>query len=128
MPFISDDLSDVQEAKPAREGEYDLRILRALERPSNSGKAMAEIFIAIEDPGTDAPAIRHYIVKWDSDTPDEQVLMRKREYKRFCKCFSLDETSEVEDWAGATGRSLVIQEEGDDGNIYNRLRLPKLQG
>lgn len=127
MPFISESLDDVTEAKPAREGEYDLRIIKAEEKPSKLGKIMAEVIIAFDDQ-VEAPPIRHYMVKWNSDTPADQIRMRKLEFKRFFACFHINPESEVEDWVGATGRSLVTQEEGEDGNMYNRLKLPRLSG
>jgi len=127
MPFIDESLDDVGEAKPAPEGEYDLRIVKAEETTSKNGNAMAEVIIVFEDPSIDALPIRHYMTKWDHDTPSDQVRMRKLEFKRFFTCFNIDPDGEVVDWVGNTGRSLVIQEEGQDGNTYNRLRLPKLR-
>jgi len=127
MPFISESLDDVTEPKAAPEAEYDLTIFKVEEKESKSGNPMAEVFIRFDDPSIDAFPIRHYVMKWDHDTPADQVISRKREYKRFCACFHLAEDSEAEDWVGNSGRCLVIQEEGNDNNTYNRLRLPKLR-
>jgi hypothetical protein len=126
--FISDDLDDVEEAKVAPEGEYDLRIVRALDKPSKKGEKMCTVSIKIEEPGIDAPLINVYLMGWDADTPPEQVRMRKLEIKRFCACFNVPTDFETDDLVGETGRCFVYQEESKaDGNVYNRLRLPKLK-
>lgn len=127
MPFISESLDDVTEPKAAPEGEYDLTIVKAEEKESKGGNQMAEVFIRFDDPSIDAFPIRHFVIKWDHDTPADQVRSRKLEYKRFLAAFGIPEDSDVSDWPGNGGRCLVIQEEGNDGNIYNRLRLPKLR-
>lgn len=127
MGFISDSLDDVEEAKAAPEGEYSLRIVSADDKFSKGGNRMIEARIAIEDSSVQAPLIRHFIMGWDDDTPDEQKRMRKLEIKRFCECFNISHDFEASDLPGQTGRSFVAQEEGQDGNIYNRLRLPRLK-
>lgn len=126
MPFIDDSLDDVTETKPAPEAEYDLRIVKAEERNAKSGVKMIEVFIQIEDPSIEAFPIRHYLLGWDSDTPADQVKMRKLEIKRFCACFNVAEDFDADDLPGHTGRSLVTQQAGDNNMIYNRLVLPRL--
>jgi hypothetical protein len=126
MPFITESLDDVSEAKPAPEFEYDLRIVKATRGPSKKGNDMITVMLAFAD-GTDAPPFYHYLISWDADTPDEQILNRKRELKRFIACFDLREDFEVEDLPGETGTSFVVQEEGDDGIVRNRLKLPRIK-
>jgi hypothetical protein len=130
MPFISVPLDDVKEPKAVPEGEYDLRIIDAEDTESKKGNPMTVVRIAIE--GEDAMPIRHYITYPDDNLPREQVQMRLLDLKRFLTCFGIpfDPSGfNSEDLAGATGRCMVIQEEANDesGNIYNRLRLPRLK-
>lgn len=127
MPFIRESLDDVTEAKAASEGEYDLRILKAKQKESKKGNDMIELLIAFDD-GTDAQPFFHYLLGWDSDTPEDQVLNRKREIKRFCAAFDAPEDFEASDLAGCTaGKIFVKQEESDDGVVRNRMVLPRIK-
>ncbi len=127
MPFIDEDLGDVREQEPAPEGEYDLRIVRAQEKEAKSGREMVQVILAFDD-GTDAAAFSHFLMKWTDDDDEEQVLNRKREIKRFCAAFGIDTSFEVEELAGLTAKQIhVIQEEGDDNIVRNKIRLPRLR-
>ncbi len=126
MPFIKESLSDVQEARPAPEGEYDLRILKATQGESKKGNDMITCLIGFAD-GTDAPPFGHWLLGWDSKTDDEEVMRRKREIKRFCAVFDIPEDFDAEDLKGETGRCFVVLDEGDDEVIRNRLKLPRLK-
>ena len=125
MSFVNVSLSDAKEPKAVPEGEYDLRIISAEDKESKKGNPMTEVKIAIE--GEDAYPIRHFITYPDGGEHDGMKLL---EIKRFLECFGIaydDDGFDTEDLPGATGRSLVVQEEGDNGVIYNRLRLPRLK-
>jgi hypothetical protein len=126
MPFIKESLDDVSEAKPAPEGEYELRILKATAGESKKGNSMVTLLIGFAD-GTDAPPFGHWLIGWDSDTPDDQIMNRKREIKRFCACFSVPDDFDAEDLKGETGTCFVSVEEGDDGIMRNRLKLPRIK-
>lgn len=126
MPFIKESLSDVTEARPAPEGEYDLRIIKAKDEPSKKGNDMITVMIGFAD-GTDAPPFYHYLLGWDSDTPEEQAMNRKREIKRFCAVFDVAEEFDAPDLVGETGTCFVSQEEGNDNIVRNRLKLPRLK-
>jgi hypothetical protein len=126
MPFIKESLDDVGEAKPAPEGEYDLRILKATEGESKKGHPMITCLIGFAD-GTDAPPFGHWILGWTDELEDEEILRRKREVKRFCSVFDISEDFDVEDLKGETGNCFVSVEEGDDNVVRNRLKLPRLK-
>lgn len=126
MPFIKESLSDVKEQRAAPEGEYELRILKAKDEPSKKGTAMITCMIGFAD-GTDAPPFYEYLMGWDGDTPDNQIDMRKLHVKRFCATFDVPEDFDAEDLVGETGTCMVIQEEGQDGVVRNRLKLPRLK-
>jgi hypothetical protein len=130
MPYIKVDLDDAQELEVAPEGEYDLRIVKAEDGESKSGNDMTTVTILIEGaPAATAP-VKHWITYPGPDTPPDQRAMRLIDIKRFLVCFGVahDEGGfNSEDLVGQTGRCLVIQEKADDGNTYNRLRLPRLR-
>jgi hypothetical protein len=126
MPFIKESLADVRERRAAPEGEYDLRIMKATDAPSKKGTDMITVQIGFAD-GTDAPPFYEYLMGWDSDTPDDQISMRKLTIKRFCAVFDVSEDFDAEDLVGETGNCMVTQEEGQDGMVRNRLKLPRLK-
>lgn len=126
MPFIKESLNDVTEARPAPEAEYDLRIMKATEGESKKGQPMITILIGFAD-GTDAPPIMHWLLGWDHTLEDEEILRRKREFKRFCAVFNVAEDFDAADLPGETGTCFVGIEEGDDGVMRNRLKLPRLK-
>jgi len=127
MPFINESLEDVHESTPAPEGEYDLVVLKATNAPSKKGTDMITVMIGFEDRALDAPPFYHYLLGWDSDTPEDQVINRKREIKRFCACFDIAEGFDAEDLVGERGTSFVGQETGNDDIVRNRLKLPRLK-
>lgn len=126
MAFIKESLDDVVEAKPAPEGEYELRILKATEGESKKGNPMVTVLIGFAD-GTDAPPFGHWLLGWDDSTDSEQKLNRQREIKRFCAVFDVSTDFDAADLKGETGSCFVSQEEGDDDVVRNRLKLPRLK-
>jgi hypothetical protein len=130
MPFIKVDLNDAQEFETAQEGEYDLRIIKAEDGESKSGNDMTTVTIQIEGAAPNIAPIKHWITYPGPDTPPDQRAMRLIDIKRFLVCFGVAHEGggfNSEDLVGQTGKSLVIQEKADDGNTYNRLRLPRLK-
>jgi hypothetical protein len=129
MPRINLDLDDAKEPEVAPEGEYDLRIVKVEDGQSKAGNDMTTCTIAFEG-HPEWRAIKHWITYPDSDTPPDQKAMRLVDIKRFLTCFGVahDGTGfDSDDLVGQTGFCLVIQEDGDDDNTYNRLRLPRLK-
>lgn len=131
MPFITTPIDDAKEPEAAPEGEYDLRIVKSEDGESKKGNAMTTVFIRIEDAAIpNAAPIRHWLTYPDSQTPADQRQMRLLDIKRFLTVFGIPFEAKgfnTDDLAGATGRCYIYQEEGDDGNVYNRLRLPRLK-
>jgi hypothetical protein len=126
--FINESLDDIKEAAPAPEGEYDLRITKANRKESKKGTDMIECVIVFEDGDVDAPPIFHYLLSWDENTSEEEIIRRKRGIKRFCAVFDVDPSDFDEtDLKGQTGTCPVVQEEGDDGEVRNRLKLPRIK-
>lgn len=128
MGFISEPLDDVKEAEAAAEGDYDLRILKAVDGKSKKGTKMATITIAFTDPDAgDAPPFQHYLRDPGDIEDEDQKRMAALEAKRFQAVFDLADDWECEDIAGEEGNCHVIQEVGDDNVTRNRLRLPRLK-
>lgn len=128
MSFIKANLDDVKEPTIAPEGEYDLRVVRVNDKDSKKGNPMTEVFIAIE--GGDYQVLRHYINYPRQDQTPDQKRLTLLDIKRFLTAFEVpmeDGGFETEDLNGATARMFVTQEDGDDGNTYNRLRLPRIK-
>lgn len=127
MGFIKEDLSDTREPKPAPDGEYDLKIIKAEEKESKKGRDMVQLLIGFDD-GTDAPPFNHFLMNPTADDDDSQRKLRLLELKRFLAAFNVSEDFEASDLPGETARKVfVTQEEGDDGIIRNRMKLPRLK-
>lgn len=133
MAFINAKLDDsVKEGEIVPEGEYDLRIVKASRKETKKGdREMTVVVIKIDDPEyPDAPPIMQYLVDSKSGDDSDQVRMRSVELKRFLQAFGVAMQADGyddEDLPGATAKCMVVQEEGDDKVIRNRIRLPRLR-
>lgn len=128
MGFISVPLDDVQEAQPAPEGEYDLKIIKAVEGKSRAGTKMVTITIAFDDTDAgDAGPFMHWLRDPGDIDDDDQKKMAALEAKRFQQVFDLSDDWEADDLVGETGNCFVGQETGDDNVTRNRLRLPRIK-
>ncbi len=93
---------------------------------------MTTVVIKIDDFENypNAEQIYHYLV-WPDDTVDRESRERTiRNNKRFLHAFGVpiqDGGFDTEDLLGATATMMVGQEEGDDGVIRNRLRIPRMK-
>lgn len=127
MAFIKESLDDVVEPKPAAEGEYDLKILKAEEKESKKGRDMVQMLIGFDD-GTDAPPFPFFLLGWSDSDDEDQIRMRKLEAKRFCAAFNVPEDFEATDLIGEVARRIFVKQEvGDDGITRNRMVLPRLK-
>lgn len=125
MPFIKETLDDVKEPSLAEEGEYDVTIIKADPGETKKGDDMIKVMMRL-DGVADVMPVNYWLLGWSSNTPEDQIEMRKLEAKRFCETFNVGEDFEPDELPGQTGRVFVTQEEGDDNRMYNRVRLPKL--
>lgn len=127
-------LTDDVEDKLVPEGQYELRVAKAEYGPTKKGDHnMISLMLVVEgSDGDGALPINHYIlVPGDNDEP-RVARMRLRDLKRFLVAFGypigdgFDPEEHTNDLSGLTGKVRVIQEEGQDSNMYNRIRLPKV--
>lgn len=131
MGFINMNLGDdVREGELVPNGEYELVIAKAEDKPSKKGNPMTRIVIRIEDAPVSNPApVMYYMNHLTPDLPSDQRQMRSLEIKRFLTLFRVpfgDEGFETEDLVGSRARALVEQEQGEDGQMRHRLILPRL--
>jgi hypothetical protein len=123
-------LSDIQESRPVPNGRYDLVIASADEEKSkSSGKDQIKISLGIQ--GYDkAPNVTHFISLPGGDDDSQKSNFKMLMLKRFLHAFRIPFDSDgfdVQDFLGATAScDLTLSEPDDNGNIYNRLQLPRL--
>jgi hypothetical protein len=126
MPFVRIDLTKAREPEAVQEGEYDLRIHKAEDTKTKKGEPMTVATIIIEGEPKAAPMM-HYMVHPNGGQYDH---LRALDMKRFFKLFGVqfDEGGfDTSDLAGKTARCLLQQEQGDDGILRNRLRMPRVR-
>ena len=131
MTFVPIKLDDVQESQPVEEGEYDLQIVKAEVGESKKGNTMITVALRVLDE-PNASLVNHWIVPPKaSDSPERQSLGRL-DIARFCYAFGIPYDAsqggfDTEDFHGKTARVFLKKEVNEqDGNEYNRVRLPKL--
>lgn len=128
MPRLELNLKDVQEAKPVSGGKrYSLTISEAEFREEKND---IRISIGIDD-HLDAPNVSHFCSLPKSDDDDRKAQFKALMMKRFLVAFNIphdDDGFDVEDFPGATAElELRLSDPDDNGNVYNRLVLPRLK-
>ena len=133
MPLIEADFTQDYEDKPAPEGRYDLRVIKATDKVSKNGNDMVELMLGIEGPDGDGCApIFHYLVLPNGDTDEKVRRMFMQNVTRFLAAFDVPHDKKgfnTEDMMGCTAKDVaVIQEERDDmpGSISNKIKLPPI--
>jgi len=138
MTFISMNFSEVEEDKPVSPGFYSLRIdsCEVTATGPNSkhpGSPMLRVGINILD-NDNAPMLSHFITFPNEGDDPGTVKIKSLNFKRFMQAFSLPinndgidlEQLAVQALGAEATCELTLSEVDDSGNIYNRLRLPKL--
>lgn len=122
-------LDEVKESRPVPAGKYNLTIASVEDTKSKAGAPMLVVSIGIDE-HADAPNVTHYMT-----TPQAGGDAQKENFKalmlaRFMESFKIPHDSsgfDTDDFPGATAKcDLELSEPDDNGNVYNRLRLPKL--
>lgn len=133
MPFIKMAL-DAKEGVVAPEAEYDLRIFKVEEKKTGEkskrpGEPMLLVMLNIEEPGQNYQPLFHNLMLLSGNTPTEHHQLYKLGVQRFLACFNIKGDSDgfdTDDFVGSTGRCLVVQSEGENGEPRNELKLPRL--
>lgn len=122
-------LNEVQESRPVPNGRYDLVVASAEETTSKAGAPQIKVSLGIEGHDT-APNVSHYISLPGSGDEPNKAQFKALLLKRFLTAFNIPFDSDgfnVDDFPGATARcELTMSEPDDNGNVYNRLQLPRI--
>lgn len=139
MTFVPVNFDDAQEAKPAPAGVYELQITAAEEAKTgpNSkypGSPQLKITLGFADvPNT--PNVLQYMSlpneHDDANSANYKALLIKRFLTHFRIPFDptgLDLDKICMEMVGASARTEVtLTEPNDSGDVYNRLKIPKLR-
>lgn len=122
------DLGSVVESKPVPAGKYDLTVAGVEEGKSQKGMPQLKVSIGING-HDDAPNVSHYV---SLPSPGDEKSQAKALFlKRFLEAFKIPHDGggfDTDDFPGATASlELILSEPDDNGNVYNRLNLPRLQ-
>lgn len=131
MPFVKVKL-DAKEPEVAPEDEYELRIIKIEERVSGDkakipGEPYVAVMIRIED--GDYKPIYHNLMIPTGKTAESNVELYKLNIQRFLNCFGIagdPDGFDTDDFPGSTGKCYVVQQEDQNGEAQNVLRLPRL--
>lgn len=132
--LIPIDVGAAVESKPVPAGRYNLQIVEALDTKSQKGAPQFSVSIAI-DGHDDAPNLRHFVSLPNPDTDDADKMKFKTLFlKRFLVLFGIPVPSAIDteklamQMAGCKASAeLTLSEPDDNGNVYNRLTLPRLR-
>ena len=140
--LIPINLNDIQEPKPVPVGRYDLVIASCEEAVSKNGKPQFQVSIGIEG-HDDAPNVRHYISLPNEGDEPNALQFKALLLKRFLTLFKqpiptngIDTEKLALSLVGARANAeLSLDKEKDsdgnekpDGNVYNRLVVPRMRG
>lgn len=137
MPFIEQALADAKEDIPVPEGEYDLEIIQATPKQSKkyaesgkSGDNMVSVAIAIRSEEYPNAATVFHNIMLVTDPAYEYNHLWLRDQKRFLTLFNIPHEGngfDVDDFVGATARSLLKVDQNDRGDDINVLALPRVK-
>lgn len=138
MAFISANLDDVQEQKPAANGMYELQITGAQntqsgEKSKHPGSPLLKVTLGFTDPEINAPVITHYLsLPFEGD---ENASFKLLMLKRFMATFGVAWSSEGIDTEALAmdliGSRAVLEvgstEPNENGDYFNTIKVPRLK-
>lgn len=143
MTFVPVAFDEVQEASPLPEGRYPTQITAAQvkqtgERSKNPGRDQIVVTVGFTGPSKEeqnAPTVSHFISLPHSDDEARTNNFKALQLKRFLVAYNVPFQSSGIDleevcfaMIGATADiDVTLSEPDDSGNVYNRLRLPKIR-
>ena len=132
--FINVNLNDAIESNPVKAGRYDVTITGIPEEvlTRETKKPQLVVSLAIEG-NPNAPELRHYLSLPQADDEPKKFEFKVLLLRRFADAFNIPFTAEginLEDFPGQTARGIEIQlsEPDANGNVYNRLVVPRMRG
>lgn len=140
MAFINVNLDSAEEAQPAAAGSYNLQITEAVEmvtgpNSKSPGSPMLRISIGFPDE-VNVPNLSQFIMLPKEDDEPKDLQMKMLNLRRFLTLFNvpydsngIDTEKLCMELPGHTANAEVTLSEPDDnGNVYNRLRVPRIRG
>lgn len=139
MTFIPVNLDDAVEAKPVPNGRYPLQITDckvAQTGPGSKRPGSPQFRVSIGFQGdVNAPNITHFISLPHEDDEQSSSQYKALMLKRFLSLFNvpydsrgIDVDQMAMEMVGASAEAEVVQDEPtDNGNVYNRLIVPRLR-
>jgi hypothetical protein len=125
---IPTNLQEVREAQPVPNGKYDLTIASVEESKTQAGLPQLRVSIGI-DGHDDAPNLTHFVSL--PSAGDDKSTAKALFLARFLEAFNIAYDAsgfDTDDLPGATARlEVTLSEPNADGNVYNRLVLPRLK-
>lgn len=136
MGILNINLNEVEEAKPAPAGKYELQITgctiaETSEKSKHPGTPMYKVNLQFTDLELNAPGFIHYIVL---PTEEDEGNFAALNLRRFLEAFNIpfnsqgiDIESLAMEMSGHTANiDVQLTEPNENGDVYNRIRLPKL--
>lgn len=140
MTFIPVNFEDVTEPKAAPAGQYELQITgckltKTGDKSKNPGRPQFEVSIGFVGEAN-IPNMRHYVsLPHEEDEPDSfnfKALLLKRFLVAFKVPFQpngFDLEGLAMEMVGATAKlEVALDPPADNGNVYNRLVVPRIPG
>ena len=128
MSFVKINLKDAKEPMPVPEGEYDVRVVKVMDTETKKKDPMTVVTLRVEDPTwPNAAPIQEFITYPNGGQYDD---LRALQLRRFLELFEVpyDENGfDSADMMGKTARCFLNQEEGDDGVLRNKMKLPRIK-
>ena len=134
-PLIKvDDLNTDLEDKAAPRGKYDLRVLKSEYKETKAGgDFMLKLMLRVEgEEGAGTKPVNLMLMDPSYGKDGAAQRMRLRDFKRFAVAFGVDisngfdmqeQASELE---GLTASGITLTEEEYEGEINNRVQLPRV--
>lgn len=143
MSFINVDFDSVVEPRPVAAGRYPVQITAAVvketgERSKNPGRPQIVVTVGFTGPSQaeqNAPTVNHYISLPHPDDEPKTNNFKALQLKRFLEAFRINYDSNGIDldqitfeMIGANADLEVgLSDPDDDGNVYNRLVMPRIR-
>lgn len=140
MAFINVDLDSAEESQPAAQGSYNLQITEAVEmvtgpNSKSPGSPMLRVSIGFPDEVA-VPNISQFIMLPKEDDEPKDLQMKMLNLRRFLTLFNvpydsagIDTEKLCLEMPGHSAHAEVTLSEPDaNGNVYNRLKVPRIRG
>lgn len=140
MTFIPINLDDAVEPQPAPAGRYELQITacqeaKTGERSKNPGSPQLRVTLGFSDE-PNVPNLTHFISLPNEHDEPNSAQFKALMLKRFLHLFDTPYNSEGIDTeqicyaliGQSTAAEVTLSEPDENGNIYNRLLIPRLRG